>query len=125
VRISRKRFEELVRTAAAAVMRSLPDDLKEKAGDLVFTAEEIAEPGRSEDGDDEDLLGLYEGTPLPARSIDQPFTGHDHITLFRVPLAEMCRDERELREEIRLTILHELGHFFGFDEDELEKRGLG
>jgi len=58
------------------------------------------------------------------RSIDDTLLAPDRITLFRIPFAEMCANERELREEIRLTIIHELGHFFGFEEGDLEERGL-
>ena len=47
----------------------------------------------------------------------------DRITLFRVPLMESCRTMEELREEIRITLLHELGHYFGFEENDLEERG--
>ncbi|HNV48489.1 MAG TPA: metallopeptidase family protein [Spirochaetota bacterium] len=44
--------------------------------------------------------------------------------MFRIPLMEMCRDERELRSEVRITVIHELGHYFGFDEPDLERLGL-
>lgn len=125
--LSRAQFEKLVAAAAASIVNSLPDDLREKAGQVIITAAEYPtgeQAGEAGDGEG-DLLGLYEGTPLVERRVDDAYTGPDRITLFRIPLLEMCVDMSELREEIRITIIHELGHYFGFDEGELEKRGLG
>jgi predicted Zn-dependent protease with MMP-like domain len=66
-----------------------------------------------EDPDDPDLFGLWESHPyLP-----------DTITIFRRPLVESFPDPRELEEEIRITVLHELAHYFGIDEDRLDELG--
>jgi predicted Zn-dependent protease with MMP-like domain len=72
---------------------------------------------------DPDLLGLYEGVPLPERG--QAYAGQlpDRITIYRLPLEESFEDPAELREEIRITVLHELAHYFGIDEDRLEELG--
>jgi predicted Zn-dependent protease with MMP-like domain len=70
------------------------------------------------------LFGLYEGTPLPERGLELPLLP-DRITVFMRPLLEACGSERELREEIRRTVLHELAHYFGLDEDRLEELGYG
>jgi predicted Zn-dependent protease with MMP-like domain len=72
---------------------------------------------------DPDLLGLYEGVPLPERG--QGYAGQlpDRITIYRIPLEESFEDPAELREEIRVTVLHELAHYFGIDEDRLEELG--
>ena len=74
--------------------------------------------------DDPDLLGVYEGTPLTDRggwweSGSLP----DRITVFRGPLLRMCEDEEELREEIAVTVVHEIAHHFGIDDDRLEELG--
>ena len=66
-----------------------------------------------------DTMGLYEGIPLidrSARDIALP----DRITLFRGPIERACRTEEELEAEIRCTVLHEVGHFFGLEEEQLD-----
>jgi predicted Zn-dependent protease with MMP-like domain len=69
------------------------------------------------------LYGLYQGVPLPDRSsFDLPILP-DKITIFSEPLLEDFPDPEELREQIRLTVLHEVAHFFGMDEDEIEDLG--
>lgn len=70
-----------------------------------------------------DLLGLYEGLPLTERDgyglMDLP----DRVTLFRLPLCEMCSSADELVDEIRVTVVHEIAHHFGIDDDRLEELG--
>jgi predicted Zn-dependent protease with MMP-like domain len=95
-------FEEHVRRA----LDELPPHL---AGALENVAVVVAD----EDPDDPDLFGVWESHPyLP-----------DTITIFRRPLVESFPDPRELEEEIRITVLHELGHYFGIDEDRLDELG--
>jgi predicted Zn-dependent protease with MMP-like domain len=74
------------------------------------------------DADDPDLLGLYVGVPLTERGHEPPL-GPSRILIFRRPLTEMCDSIDELREEIRITVLHEIGHHFGMDEDRLDELG--
>lgn len=69
------------------------------------------------------LLGLYEGTPLPERRVDDPAPMPDKITLFQNALESVCRTETELQGEIRKTLLHEIGHYFGLSEAQLEALG--
>ncbi len=75
-----------------------------------------------ENRDDPGVFGLYEGIPLPERG---DMAGHlpDKITIYRLPLEEEFPDPRELEEEIRITVLHELGHYFGLDEDRIAELG--
>jgi predicted Zn-dependent protease with MMP-like domain len=105
------RFEEHVRAA----LDSLPPRIA-AALDNVAVVIEDAHP------DDPDLYGLYEGTPLPERG-DMAGALPDTITVFRLPLQEDFDDPRELENEIRITVLHELGHYFGLDEDRLAELG--
>ena len=122
MRMTPATFERIVRGIHRDVMESLAPDLREKAGKVTII---IADrPPRGETGGEEDLLGLYEGISLRDRHIDDMEAVADQITLFRIPLLDACGSEAELREEIRITIIHELGHYFGFEEDELLKRGL-
>jgi predicted Zn-dependent protease with MMP-like domain len=96
------RFEEHVRRA-----------LDELPPHLARALENVAVVVAEEDPDDPDLFGLWESHEyLP-----------DKITIFRRPLAEAFPDPRELEEEIRITVLHELAHYFGIDEDRLDELG--
>lgn len=126
MRISRQRFEVLVKTITAEVMAALSPEMRRKAEPILVTVADRPSRERcdwyNEGGSD--LLGLFEGVALPERHRDELDYIPDQITLFRLPLSEMCADEAELREEIRITIIHELGHFFGFGEDALEKLGF-
>ncbi len=70
------------------------------------------------------LLGLYVGVPLPERTFgEEPYLS-DQIFVFRKPLERMCQNRQELREQIRITVIHELAHYFGFDEDYLRELEL-
>jgi len=69
------------------------------------------------------LYGIYQGIPLPDRSALDPPLLPDKITIFAEPLLEDFPDPDELREEIRLTVLHEIAHYFGMDEEEIEDLG--
>lgn len=124
--VTAQRFEALVRAAWARIMRGLPADLHDQAATVIVVVAERATPQQAAETGipAAELLGLYEGIALPDRHVDDNATLPDRITLFRAPLTAMCRSERQLAEEVRITLVHELGHFFGFDEDELEERGL-
>jgi predicted Zn-dependent protease with MMP-like domain len=105
------RFEDHVSRAVA----SLPVDLREAIRNIEITVED-------EDPDDPDLFGLYEGIPLPERG-DWAGTLPDRIRIFRLPLVESFPDPADLEREIRITVLHELAHYFGIDEDRLADLG--
>jgi len=104
-------FEDVV----ARALRSLPPELAAAVRNIEISIED-AHP------EDPDLLGLYEGVPLPERG-DWAGALPDRIRIFRRPLVESFPDERELEEEIRITVLHELAHYFGLDEDRLDDLG--
>ena len=104
-------FEEHVERALA----SLPPELRQAVRNLELSVED-------EHPDDPDLFGLYEGVPLPERG-DWAGSLPDRIRIFRRPLAESFPDPAELEEEIRITVLHELAHYFGLDENQLENLG--
>jgi predicted Zn-dependent protease with MMP-like domain len=105
------RFEERV----ARVVEALPPDLRAAVRNVEISVED-EHPG------DPDLFGLYEGVPLPERG-DWAGALPDRIRIFRLPLVESFPDPAELEEEIRVTVLHELAHYFGIDEDRLEELG--
>jgi predicted Zn-dependent protease with MMP-like domain len=105
------RFERHVEEA----LDSLPPRFREALRNVAILIED-------ENAEDPDVLGLYEGVPLPERGHEDPVEP-DRITIYRLPLEESFPDPTELREEIRITVLHELGHYFGLDEDRLAELG--
>ena len=66
------------------------------------------------------LLGLFHGVPTTKMSIFDLATGPDHIVLYQKNIEAVCSSETEVREQIRLTVMHELGHYFGLDESQLK-----
>ena len=83
------------------------------------------EPGADLDPEDRGLLGLYVGVPLTERSIEDSGEMPDVIYIFRVPHLQMGLPDRELRDEIRKTLIHEIAHYFGIDDDHLDEIGWG
>ena len=75
--------------------------------------------------DEPDLLGVYDGVPLTERGDNYGFVAPDRIILYRNPLKEMCDTVDELVDEIAVTVVHEIGHFFGIDDDQLDEMGWG
>ena len=71
------------------------------------------------DPDKDTLFGLYQGVPLPDRDPSLYSDLPDRIVIYRLPLLEACNSRGELLQEIRDTVIHEIGHYFGFDDDEL------
>lgn len=123
--ITADRFEQLAFNAADEVLAQLPPDLRASAEQVIL---DIADKPTSEQLDKTEsgggaLLGLYQGVPLIHRHSNSIILQPDRITLFRLPLAGTARTEIELKSQIRKTIIHELGHYFGFSEKELEERG--
>jgi predicted Zn-dependent protease with MMP-like domain len=97
-------FEEIVEAALA----ELPPELARGLENVAIVIEE-------ERADDPELFGLWEAEDYMP----------DKITIFRRPLVRSFPDQNELREEIRITVLHELAHYFGIDEDRLDELGYG
>jgi predicted Zn-dependent protease with MMP-like domain len=105
-------FEDHVARALA----SLPADLREAMSNVEIVVED-------ENPDDSDLFGLYFGIPLTERG-DYAGVLPDKIAIYRLPLEdEFGDDPAVLEEEIRVTVLHEVAHHFGIDEDRLEELG--
>jgi len=109
------------------VVDRLPQEFRQQLRNVEFIVEDrpSKELLRAEglDPDQDTLYGIYEGVPLPERSALDPPLLPDKITLFAEPLLQDFADPDELREEIRLTVLHEIAHYFGMDEDEIEELG--
>ena len=71
----------------------------------------------------DDLLGLYEGVPLTEREAYGGMVLPDRITIYRRPICEMCETEDEVVETVRDTVIHEVAHHFGIDDDRLDELG--
>jgi predicted Zn-dependent protease with MMP-like domain len=112
--LDRAGFEALVDQA----LDEIPTEIASQVHNVVVLVED--EPP----ADEPDLLGVYEGVSLTERTADH--TGlPDRITVFRQPLLEMCETPEELVREVRITVVHEIAHHFGIDDDRLHDLGYG
>lgn len=122
MKLTGKRFERLV----AAALDGLPASIAEAMSNVDVVVEEwptdaqYAELGLAPE---EWLFGLYEGTPLIDRGVTTDPLMPDKITIFKGPLEEACQSEDQITEEIRRTVVHEIAHHFGIDEDRLAELG--
>jgi predicted Zn-dependent protease with MMP-like domain len=123
MRLSSEQFEALAFEEAQAVLAELPPDLRAEAETVLLAVEDRRLADQRQPG--LMTLGLYEGVPLVERHADTVLFTPDRVTLYRLPLQSLARSEAELRRQVRKTLIHELGHFFGFDEEELRRRGWG
>lgn len=116
-----------IRKEVTRVIDRLPRTFRDQLVNVEFVVEDrpSAELLRAEglDPREDSLYGIYQGVPLPDRSALDPPLLPDKITIFAEPLLEDFPDPEELREEIRLTVLHEIAHYFGMDEEEIENLG--
>ena len=116
-----------IRKEVARLVDRLPRQFREQLRNIEFVVED--RPARELllaeelDPETDTIYGLYQGIPLPERSSLEPPLLPDKITIFAGPLLEDFPDLEELREEIRLTVLHEIAHYFGMDEEEIEDLG--
>lgn len=115
-----KKFEKWVREA----IESLPSIFKEKLGNIQIIVEN--EPGvnlskKFPPPYSTFFLGLYQGVPLIKRGVYSNPMFPDKITIFRRPIERICSSEKERREVVIKTVLHEIGHYFGLGEEELRK----
>jgi predicted Zn-dependent protease with MMP-like domain len=111
--MDRDEFERLV----VAELDELPDDMVDGLDNVVFVVEDRPEDGSL------DLLGLYDGVALTERGQYGFGETPDRIILYREPLLAVSEDEEELRDEIHVTLVHEIAHFYGIDDDRLHELG--
>lgn len=114
VRMSPERFEELV----ADALDLIPPGLAEGMDNVVILIED-------RDPEDPDLLGLYEGIALTERDSSYAGALPDAITIFRESLLEICDTEEDVVEEVAVTVIHEIAHHFGIDDERLHELGWG
>jgi predicted Zn-dependent protease with MMP-like domain len=120
--MDRKVFERLVEEAIA----ELPEVFREKIVNVAIIIEDypsrelIEQMGLSED---DTLFGLYEGVPLTQRGyFEQPILP-DRILIFQKAIEDECDSQQEIKDELKITIVHEVAHFFGMSDDYLEELG--
>ena len=105
------RFEELV----ADALDRLPEDLGRAMNNVAVTVEHRPGPPG--------LLGLYQGVPLTSRTSGYAGVLPDRITIYRLAICAMCTSEDEVRGQVRRTVIHEVAHHFGIDDNRLKELG--
>lgn len=116
--------ESIICEEVEATLGELPLEISERLGAVAVLVEPRPSRAAVKDGVDPRLLGLFEGaTSEELSGPDAPFTT-TRIQIFSHNLASAFESEAALREEVRITVLHEIGHFFGLEEDDLERLGL-
>jgi predicted Zn-dependent protease with MMP-like domain len=113
--MSRRRFEELVGDALDLV----PEELLRLMDNVVVLVEDEPPP------DEPDLLGIYEGYALTERGVDYAGVLPDRITIFRRPILSICSNEDDVVDEVAVTVVHEIAHHFGIDDERLHQLGWG
>jgi predicted Zn-dependent protease with MMP-like domain len=116
-RLSRSEFDLVVEEAIGEI----PDEFRSLLENVaVIVEEEPSDHDFPEDFDmDDELLGIYRGNPLTERSYDMIAPLPDHVVIFRQPIIRCCVSRDEAIDEIRDTLVHELGHYFGLEDDEM------
>jgi predicted Zn-dependent protease with MMP-like domain len=120
--MERKAFEKLVHEA----VRDLPAEFRKKLENVAIIVEDypyerlIQQMGLSPD---DTLFGLYEGVPLTERGFFEQPLYPDRILIFQRAIEEECDSPEEIKEELKTTLVHEVAHFFGIDDDHLEELG--
>jgi predicted Zn-dependent protease with MMP-like domain len=120
MKIARERFQGLVEEAVAA----LPPFFKEKIENVAIVVEDRPSPELADEHPDELLLGLYQGVPRSARSVWSDYHYPDMISIYQGNIEAICHNEQEIVEQVRQTVMHEIGHYFGFGEEALRAMGL-
>lgn len=112
IELSSEEFEALV----VELLDELPDDMVEGLDNVVFLVADTPEPG-------EDVLGIYDGVALTDRGDYGYGELPDRIVIYRTPLLEMCESMGTLRQEIHITLVHEIAHYYGLDDEQLHALG--
>lgn len=112
--MSEAEFEE----AVADALDLVPQELLDLMDNVVVLVEDEPPPE-----EEPDLLGLYDGTPLTERDLTWGGTLPDRIFIFRGPTLRMCRTKQEVVDEVAITVVHEIAHHFGIDDERLHELG--
>jgi len=120
--MDRKMFEELINES----IRELPEEFRNKLENIAIIVEDYPSPELMEQMElspDDTLFGLYQGVPLTERGFFEAPLYPDRILIFQRAIEDECDSPEEIKEELKTTIVHEIAHFFGMDDDYLEEIG--
>lgn len=112
--VTQEEFEAMINDA----LDTIPDEFAKHMTNMVVLARDFND-------DDPTLLGLFEGVPLTEQHSNHTGFLPDAVFVYKNALEAMCSDSDELREEVKITVLHEVGHYFGLEEHELHELGWG
>lgn len=116
--VSRRSFEKMVKAA----IETIPMELKEQLENVAFVVQkDPSDLPQDWEEEDQDLLGLYHGISRKDRGVGYGNVLPDRIVIYQRPLEKISSNLEELKENIRQTVIHEVGHYFGFDEEELRQ----
>ena len=124
MKLSQEEFEDAVLSA----LKKLPKLLKNKMENIDVVVEGEASREILEDmglRSPHHLLGLYQGIPFDRRGFYYGNVLPDKITLFKNPIESVCRNKEEVEKKVREVVIHEVGHYFGLDDERLEELGNG
>ena len=104
------------------MLDSLPQEFRSRIQNVAVLVEDVPpnHPSLQAGQQRRLLLGVFHGVPTTKKSMFDLSTGPDHIVLYQKNIEAVCSTEAEVREQIRLTVIHELGHYFGLDEEQLK-----
>lgn len=114
VEVTNEEFEAMINDA----LDTIPDSFAQHMTNMVILARDYNE-------DQPGLLGLFEGVPLPEQHSNHTGFLPDAVFIYKEPLEAMCATVEQLRHEVKVTVLHEVGHYFGMEEHELHALGWG
>jgi predicted Zn-dependent protease with MMP-like domain len=118
--MTRQRFTELVEEA----LREIPRRFRTAMRNVAVIVEDEPPPHILQEMEIEppdSLFGLYQGTPLPERGWTYGNTLPDRISIYQRPIVEACDDDEEIRDCVAETVIHEFGHYFGMNEEQIEE----
>jgi len=114
--MERKRFVKVMQE----VLDSLPEEFRSRISNVAVLVEDFP-PGQSPSARPKKLLlGLFHGVPMTKKSVFDLPTGPDYVVLYQKNIEAVCSTEAEIRAQIRRTVIHEFGHYFGMDEEQLK-----
>jgi predicted Zn-dependent protease with MMP-like domain len=108
---------------AEEFLDSLPDEFQSRIQNVAILVQDYPDqPVRSQPGQQRKLLlGIFHGVPATQKSVFDVSTGPAHIVLYQKNIEAICSTEADVRHQIRQTLLHELGHYFGMTEEQLRE----
>ena len=125
----REQFTELV----AEALDSLPKEFRRRMKNVAVLVEDVPAEQRERDRSGTPrprsqprtlILGHFIGRPTTVKSVFDVAAGPDHVILYQKNIEAVCRTDDEIREQVRITVMHEVGHYFGMSEEQLRDAGL-